>query len=48
MQAQHDYTSEKEKENKEFARFLIRPALQKTKQFLKFLKVESLTQKIDI
>lgn len=47
MQARLVFTSEKERDNKEYARFLIRPASLKIKQLLKFLKAELQMQKID-
>ena len=47
MPVPQDFTLEKEKDNREFVKYLIRLVLQRTKLYLKYLKVELLTQKID-
>ncbi len=47
MQAQRDFTSEKERESKEFARFLILRALQKARQHLRFQKEELWMQRTE-
>jgi hypothetical protein len=47
MQVQLDCISEKEKDSKEFVKFLILHVLQKMKQFLKFQKEELLIQRIE-
>lgn len=47
MQARPGCISEKEKENKEFAKCLIRPVLQKTKLFSKFQREELSIQKTE-
>lgn len=47
MQVQQDFTSEKGKVSKEYAKYLILPAWHKMRQFFRFLKAVSLTQKIE-
>lgn len=48
MQAQRDFISEKEKDNKEYVKFLILLVWLKMRQFLKYQKGESLIQKIEV